>query len=159
VAKRARDLALIYAERRLAVWASWSRNNRESLGFPAVSMVYKAMRRRAERVRREQIIGGAQIEPALTAFGIETKSRIPAVIGEPPEAVAEVERVVIAMRPDLYEVIMADYFTYGPIEVRCKQTQWCRARYLQLLEAAKYWTYAALSAAGHAGDADLARQA
>jgi hypothetical protein len=65
-------------------------------------------------------------------------------VKDAPEAVMEVDAVVIKLPKDLHEVIVADYFTYGPIEVRAKKTRWKRARYCQLLECAKYSVFAAL---------------
>lgn len=145
-----RDTALVYAERRLSIWAQWARENRDQLGLPTISLLYKAMRRKAVRIRSKATditATPAEIEAVpLTAYGVETRSSIPPTVGEVPEEIMEVDDVVANLRPDLYEVIIADYFTYGPIEVRCKQTKWRRARYLQLLESAKYCVFVALSA-------------
>jgi hypothetical protein len=146
-----RDLALIYAERRLSNWAAWARENREQLGLPTISLLYKAMRRKAVRIKAAAIAIAAMspeeiARPELTAYGHETRSSIPPSVGEVAEEILEVDEVVANLPPDLHEVIIADYFTYGAIEVRCKQTRWRRARYSQLLECAKYCVFAALSA-------------
>jgi hypothetical protein len=144
-----RDAALIYAEQRLSAWASWAREGRAALGLPSVSTLYKAMRRKAVRIRSKRLELNdpeAALGPRLTAHGVETRSFAPHSAGEIPEAIAEVDQVVANLRPDLHEVIIADYFTYGPIEVRCRQTRFRRARYSQLLEAARYSVYASLAA-------------
>lgn len=155
MATRPRDIALIYAERRLSAWSGWARESREQLGLPPISLIYKAMRRKAERIRTQQIAHGALVERALTASGHETRSCIPPTIGDVPEAIAEVDAVVAELRPPLNRVITADYFTYGPIEVRCKETPWGRARYLQLLESAKYCVFVALNARSPADLSDV----
>lgn len=132
-----RDSALLYAEVRLHSWANWARENRGTLGFPTISLLYKAMKSKSERIRT--ISHGE-----LTAKGTQTPSFIPEPVRHVPEAVSEVDRVVATLPKDLHDVIIADYFTYGPIEVRAKATRWRRARYSQLLEAAKYSVFVAL---------------
>lgn len=135
----ARAAALIYAENRLFPWAAWARNNRETLGLPTISMLYKAMKQRSKPVGRARDVH-------LTARGNGTRSMQPITVGEVPEAVAEVDLVVARLPEDLHEVLVADFFTYGPIEVRCRATRWKRARYSQLLECAKYAVFASLMA-------------
>lgn len=144
-----RAAALIYAENRLFPWAKWARENREKLGVPTVSLLYKAMQSKSVPMRRVHpnviSLHGENV-PALTARGKETRSFRPTTIGEVPEAIVEVDEAVGALPPDLHEVLIADFFTYGPIEVRCRRTRWRRARFSQLLEAAKYAVYAHLMA-------------
>lgn len=144
---RARSTAVLYAERRLSEWAKWAKENRCSLGYPTISTLYRAMRERLEPGKGAWIVPKLkpnELPPLLTAMGKATRSMIPPTVGEAPEAIMEVDAVVIKLPHDLHEVIVADYFTYGPIEVRAKQTKWKRARYSQLLECAKYSVFAAL---------------
>lgn len=138
---------ILYAEKRLDVWAKWSKKNRQSLGYPTISTLYKAMKERAEPIRmtwRVAKLKPEEIPPMLTAQGNGTRSMIPQTVEEAPIEVREVEAVVIRLPNDLHAVVIADYFTYGPIEVRAAQTKWKRARYSQLLESAKYFVFAAL---------------
>lgn len=139
--RRPRDAALIYAENRLHPWADWARENRAGLGYPTIALLYKAMRQKAVPLRERRLVNHGK----LTARGAETHSFLPQTIGEVPEAIMEVDTVVAALPHDLHAVIIADCFTYGPIEERCRRTPWKRARYSQLLEAAKYAIYTALS--------------
>lgn len=146
---RARDAALIYAENRLAPWAKWAKDHRQALGYPSVSLLFKAMRMTKVGIIRGRAEPEAdehgEITYPINANGHETRSMRPLTVGEVPEAIAEVDIVVAKLPKDLHTVIVADYFTYGPIEVRCKQTRWKRARYSQLLESAKYSVFAALA--------------
>jgi hypothetical protein len=142
-----RSAAVLYAERRLSDWAKWARDHRGGLGYPTVSTLYKAMRARLEPGKgtwKVPMVKPNELPPLLTAIGRETRSFTPPTIDEAPDAVMEVDAVVVRLPKDLHEVIIADYFTYGPIEVRAKQTRWKRARYCQLLECAKYSVYTAL---------------
>jgi hypothetical protein len=145
--KRERSTAVLYAEKRLTEWAKWARDNRGNLGYPTISTLYKAMRERLEPGKGTWAVPKLkpnELPPLMTAMGKETRSMIPPTVGDAPETVMEVDSVVIKLPKDLHEVIVADYFTYGPIEVRAKKTRWKRARYSQLLECAKYSVYAAL---------------
>jgi hypothetical protein len=142
-----RSTAILYAERRLTDWAKWARDNRSGLGYPTISTLYKAMRERLEPGKGTWAVPKLkpnELPPSLTAMGKETRSFIPPTVDEAPEAIMEVDVVVVKLPKDLHEVIIADYFTYGPIEVRAKKTRWKRARYSQLLECAKYSVFAAL---------------
>lgn len=145
---KARDSALIYAEQRLAPWAKWAKENRLSLGCPTISLLYKAM-----QMTKIGIIRGTAYPIAdqngvvhypINAEGRETRSFRPPSIGEVPEIIAEVDEAVATVPEKPRKVLIADYFTYGPIEVRCKETPYKRARYMQLLESAKYSVYVAL---------------
>jgi hypothetical protein len=145
--KRERSTAVLYAEKRLTDWSKWARENREGLGYPTISTLYKAMSMRLEPGKgtaKVPKLRPNQLPPSLTAMGVETRSLIPPTVGEAPEAVMEVDAVVVRLPKDLHDVIIADYFTYGPIELRAKKTKWKRARYSQLLECAKYSVFAAL---------------
>lgn len=135
---RRRPDALRYAEYRLKEWAVWSKEHRNELGYPTISLLYKAMKQKADPITK--LKNGS----CLTARGSETHVFVEPTVGEPPDHVAEVEIIVSRLPKDLHTVIVADYFTYGPIEVRSRQTRWRRARYCQLLESAKYAVYAAL---------------
>lgn len=144
--KRERSTAVLYAERRLSEWAKWAKQNRDGLGYPTISMLYRAMKERLEPDRKRETIPALRPDelPRLpTALGKETRSIVAPKV-EAPEAVMEVDKVVRKLPKDLHDVIIADYFTYGPIEVRAKKTKWKRARYSQLLECAKYSVFVAL---------------
>lgn len=145
--KRERSTAVLYAEKRLTEWAKWARENRGGLGYPTVSTLYKAMKERLEPTKpawKMLIVLPDEQPPMLTAMGREKRCYMPPAVREAPEAILEVDAVVVRLPKDLHEVIVADYFTYGPIEVRAKKTKWKRARYSQLLECAKYSVWAAL---------------
>lgn len=150
--RRPRDAALIYAENRLFPWAQWAKEHRDALGYATVSLLYKAMQMTKVGVIRGSAYprarpgpdGTLEIDYPINADGHETRSMRPLGVGEVSDAIAEVDGVVAALPRDLHEVIIADFFTYGCIEVRCKQTRFKRARYSQLLESAKYAVYAAL---------------
>jgi hypothetical protein len=130
---------VIYAENRLSAWATWAKEHRESLGFPNISLLYKAMRQKAMKFK-----GRAEAR-SMTAKGGEMMIFRPREVGDVPEPIVEVDVVVAQLPRDLNEVIMADYFTAGPIEARCRVTRWRKARYSQLLECAKYTVYATLA--------------
>lgn len=149
--RRARDAALIYAENRLSVWAKWAKDHRHVLGYPTISLLAKAMQMTKIGVIRgfaapyaDYGNHGDVVYP-VNAEGTETRSVRPLSVGEVPAPIAEVDVIVARLPPDLHKVIVTDYFTYGPIEVRCKETPWKRARYSQLLESAKYSIFVALN--------------
>jgi hypothetical protein len=153
---KARDAALIYAETRLSMWAKWAKEHRESIGYPTISTLYRAMQTSKVGIIR----GGALPDPEVTdptqpvvpvrypnnADASATRCMRAPEIGDPAPAIIEVDGVVARLPGDLRTVILADYFTYGAIEERCKRTPWRRARYSQLLEAAKYAVFVALQA-------------
>jgi len=149
---KARDAALIYAENRLSMWSKWAKENRESIGYPTISTLYRAMATTKVGIMRgsaplpKEVGEGdnRHIEYPINAEGSATRSLRPPTVGEVPEAIAEVDTAVAKLPKDLHTVIVADYFTYGSIEDRCKRTPWRRARYSQLLESAKYAVYVAL---------------
>jgi hypothetical protein len=145
--KRERSTAVLYAERRLTEWAKWARENRDGLGYPTISMLYKAMKERLEPKKMKRVekwdLEPNEAPKVLTAIGVATRNFFTPSV-DAPEAIMETDGVVRRLPPDLHEVIIADFFTYGPIEVRAKKTKWKRARYSQLLECAKYSVYAAL---------------
>jgi hypothetical protein len=137
---RKRSDALVYAESRLTEWSRWCKESRHELGYPSMSTLYRAMREKitpvGKRIKRDR--------PELTARGTETRVFVEPTVGEPPDPVAEVETIVNRLPGDLRLVVTTDYFAYGPIEEKAKKTPWKRARYSQLLEAAKYAVYVAL---------------
>lgn len=139
--RRKRADELVYAERRLSAWAEWAKQHRDGLGYPSMSLLYRAMREKRGPVEAKK---KAADEVALTARGTEMRVSVERKVGEIPDAVAEVDVVVSRLPHDLRVVICVDYFAYGPIEARAKKTRWKRARYSQLLESAKYAVYTAL---------------
>jgi hypothetical protein len=147
--RKQRDSALIYAENRLAPWAKWAKEHRAAIGYPTISLLYKAMQMTKIGIIRGTVTPLADehgnVHYPINADGHESRSMKPVAVGEVPEVIAEVDQVVAKLPKDLHTVIIADYFTYGPIEVRCKETPWKRARYSQLLECAKYSVFVALS--------------
>lgn len=145
---KARAAALVYAENRLFPWAKWAKENRETLGHPTISLLYQAMRETKLGVIRGTALPMADehgvVHYPINADGRATRSFRAPPVGEVPEEIVEVDSVVARLPTDLREVLMADFFTYGPIEVRCKRTRWKRARYSQLLESAKYAVFMGL---------------
>jgi hypothetical protein len=147
----ARDSALIYAENRLSPWARWAKEHRCALGYPTISLLYQAMQRTRVGVMRgsaadPKVDEDGNVEYPLNADGHETRSYRPVSVGEIPEAIREVDVAVAALPRDLRLVVVAEYFTYGPMEQRCRQTRWKLARFRQLLESAKFAVYMALMA-------------
>lgn len=139
--KRMRDAALVMAHRRLAVWADWAKQNRQALGYPTISSFFRAMMdsKRAKMLDMAEMAEGRLI----TAQGHQTLSfREEATFV--PEPIAEVDAVVARLPRPLERVITANYFTYGPIEVRAKAAGLKRARFFQLLESAKYAVWVGL---------------
>lgn len=150
---KARSSALIYAESRLVAWRDWARDNRGTLGYPTRSLLYQAMqsskvgviRGTAHPEERVEDDGQRVVHYPINADGKETRSSRPVeLIGDPPAEIIEVDMIVARLPADLKQVIIADYFTPGPIEVRCKKTRWRRARFFQLLESAKYAVFVQL---------------
>lgn len=151
-----RSDALIYVENRLQPWANWIRDSRAVLGYPTVSLLYKAMRRKAVRLRRAKIganpmarktdhslLGG----PELTVLGSETRSFRPTEEVDPPAPVLEVDRAVSTLAPELRSVLVANYFVYGSIQNRAEACALKVATFSTRLRAAKYSVYSALMAA------------
>jgi hypothetical protein len=150
-----RDAALVHAEQRLSAWAQWARENRSSVGYPSISTLYRAMMTTKVGIIR----GGSIADPRVVdrsaksveiayangAEGIETRSFKPMEVLDAPEEVMQVDRAVAQVPSKPRQVLIAHYFTYGPIEERCRKTPWKRARYLQLLEIARYSVYMALT--------------
>lgn len=138
--RKRRPAELTYVEARLREWADWGRERRKDLGYPTISTLYKAMRQKCtpimERIKKR--------DAALTARGSETVVFFAPKVADPPDSVAEIETVVNRLPGDLRLVIVVDSFTYGRIEEKARHTPWRRARYSQLLEAAKYSIFAAL---------------
>ena len=140
--RRKRAAELVYVEERLSAWAQWAKEHRDGLGYPSMSLLYRAMRERLGPVDAKR--KALEADRPLTAMGTETRVMREPKVGEIPDPVAEVDVVVSRLPHDLRVVICVDYFAYGPIEARAKKTRWKRARYSQLLESAKYAVYAAL---------------
>ncbi len=140
-APRRRDTGMVYAEARLDAWASWTRSNRERLGCPTISILYKAMQHARRATAEERAIAGH-----VTAQGQQTQVMRRYDENFIPEPVAEVDSVVAKLPRPLHKVIVANYFTYGAIEVRAKAAGMKRARFSQLLEAARYSVFVGLDA-------------
>ncbi len=136
--RRKRDASLVYVDGRLAVWARWAKDNHQNTGLPTISTIYKAMMQ-----TRVGIKHGA-LTDSVTAHGSATRSMRPESTGYIPEAVEEIDSAVARLPNPLRRVVVANYFTYGPIEVRAKIAGHKRARFSQLLEAAKYSVWVSL---------------
>ena len=155
-ATKARAAALVYAANRLKPWARWARDHHESLGYPTVSAFYRAM-----QSSKVGIVSGhaepyeyhdgdqKMIHYPTSADGRETRSLKPASVGDMPEPVAEVDRVVALLPPDPRAVLMAECFIDGPREERVRRTRWKSARYSVLWESALYGVYVGLMASTH----------
>lgn len=136
--RRKRDAGLLYVDARLTAWAHWARDNRNNLGYPTVSLLYKAMQQTKVGIVRLPDSGG------LTARGEQAHVMRAGGHGVIPDAVEEIDRIVARLRPELHKVVVANYFVYGPIEARAKSVGYRRARFFQLLESAKYCVFVAL---------------
>lgn len=149
-----RDAALVFAEQRLNTWARWAKDNRTSVGYPSISTLYRAMMTtkvgiiRGGGIADPKVIDpsaeNVQVRYAQGAEGVETRSFRPAEVLDAPAEVMAVDRAVAQVPAKPRQVLIAHYFSYGPIEERCRKTPYKRARYLQLLEVAKYAVYMAL---------------
>ncbi len=148
-----REAALIYAENRLSPWAKWAKQHRRNLGFPTISLLYRAMLTTKVGIMRgraadPEVDEEGNIIYPINADGHETRSFRPPSVGEIPEAIREVDLVVATMAtltPNLHRVIIAEYFTYGPMEERAKRTPWKLAQYRNLLKCAKYAVHGRLT--------------
>lgn len=143
--KKVRDAALVMADKRLAAWSDWAKSNRQVLGYPTISSLFRAMME-CKRAKMPDMADMAEGK-IRTAQGHQTPSfREDAVFV--PEPIAEVDAVVARLPRPLERVITANYFTYGPIEVRAKAAGLKRARFFQLLESAKYAVWVGLEHVG-----------
>lgn len=143
--KRARDASLVMADKRLATWSEWAKQNRQVLGYPTISSLFRVMMdsKRSKMHDMAEMAEGKMI----TAQGKQALSfREEATFV--PEPIAEVDSVVARLPRPLERVITANYFTYGPIEVRAKAAGLKRARFFQLLESAKYSVWVGLEHIG-----------
>jgi hypothetical protein len=152
---KARDAALIYSRNRLLAWSKWAKEHREQIGYPTISLLYKAMQMTKVGIVRGTAYpravtgkdGLQRIEYPINADGHATRSSKPAEIGEVPPEFVEVDEAVAGVPAKPREVGIAHYFTYGPIEDRVKETPYKRARYMQLLETFEYAVFVGLKAA------------
>lgn len=143
--KKVRDACLVMADKRLAVWADWAKSHRQVLGYPTISSLFRAMME-CKRAKMPDMADMAEGK-IRTADGRQTPSfREDATFV--PEPIAEVDSVVARLPRPLERVITANYFTYGPIEVRAKAAGLKRARFFQLLESAKYSVWVGLEHVG-----------
>lgn len=134
-----REPALAYADKRLDAWSAWVKRHRDHLGLPRQSSIQRAIETSKVGVLFEQI----EEMSKHTALGKETRTfHVRGV--EIPEPLAEVDSVVARQPEPLRKVIAANYFTYGPIEVRAKESGYKLSRFTQLLESAKYAVWAGL---------------
>lgn len=147
---KARDSSLIYARNRLLAWSKWAKENRQELGCPTISSLFRHMQATKVGVIRGHAYPVADkhgvIHYPINAQGKGTQSFRPQSIGEVPIEFLEVDVAVAEVPAKPREVGIAHYFTYGPLEERVKETPYKRARYLQLLESFEYSVYVALKA-------------
>lgn len=136
--KRQRDASLVMAERRLNAWAAWAKEHRIVIGYPTISSLFRVMMDSKRRLLDDMV------ELHITAQGKQTQS-FREVDTFVPEPIAEVDAAVARLPRPLERVITANYFTYGPIEVRAKAAGLKRARFFQLLESAKYAIWVSLN--------------
>jgi len=150
-----RDSALTYSRNRLLAWSKWAREHRDQIGYPTISLLYRAMQMTKVGIVRGTAYpravsdgnGDQHIEYPINADGHATRSMRPPTIGEVPPEFVEVDEAVAEVPAKPRQVGIAHYFTYGPIEERVKQTPYKRARYMQLLETFEYSVFVALKAA------------
>lgn len=119
-----RSSAVVYAEVRLDAWATWAREYRGALGYPKVSMIYKVLRRKSMRLGGfvERPCLGKEDRPIglLTAKGSETVSFKPREVGDVPEAIAQIDRVVATMDRVLRRIIQIEYLTSSDLATEQK---------------------------------------
>jgi hypothetical protein len=155
-----RDAALIYSRNRLLAWSKWAKEHREQIGYPTVSLLYKAMQMTKVGIVRGTAYpravsgkdGKQHIEYPINADGHATRSLRPPTIGDVPIEFVEVDEAVAGVPSKPREVGIAHYFTYGPIEDRVKVTPYKRARYMQLLETFEYTVFVGLQVAADRAD-------
>jgi hypothetical protein len=153
IRKRQRDAELVIAERRLSAWAAWAKQHRQVLGFPTISSLFRVMMD-SKRVLLPNMAEMAEGH-LITAQGKQTENfREESVFV--PEPIAEIDAVVARLPRPLERVITANYFTYGPIEVRAKAADLKPSRFNQLLQAAKYCVWTGLNASAIREDIDVA---
>jgi hypothetical protein len=142
--KKVRDASLLLADKRLAIWADWAKQNRQVLGYPTISSLFRVMMD-SKRLKLKDLaeLAAGRIITAQGKQALSFREEATFV----PDAIAEVDRVVARLPRPLERVITANYFTYGPIEARAKAAGHKRARFSQLLEAAKYAVWVGLEAA------------
>lgn len=131
--KNHREPALRYADARIEAWAKWVKEHQEHFGLPRQSALYQAVMMTKVGVIFERI----EELSKHTALGRESRTFHYKGV-EIPEPIAEVDSVVSRQPEPLKKVISANYFVYGPIEVRAKASGYTQSRFTQLLEAAKY---------------------
>ena len=149
-----RDSALTYSRNRLLAWSKWAKEHRDQIGYPTISLLYRAMQMTKVGIVRGTAYpravsdgnGAQHIEYPINADGHATRSMRPPTIGEVPSEFVEVDEAVAEVPAKPRQVGIAHYFTYGPIEERVKQTPYKRARYMQLLETFEYSVFVALKA-------------
>lgn len=129
--KMEREQELVEVDKRLAEWAKWAKTHRQALGYPTISSLFRVM-----MDSRRKKLSDTIFPP--TAQGKEKKNFRDTESHFIPERIAEVDSAVAKLPRMLERVITANYFTYGPIEVRAKSIGLKRGRFSQYLEAAKY---------------------
>lgn len=146
-----RDTAVLYADRRLRVWADWARRDQRIGGLPSVTAMQEAMASARVGVVRGRVEDSyfdektREWRPSVTAKGSPTRQSKPPPTAHASEEIAEVDAAVARLPKRLNRVIMAEYFVYGPREVRAKAAHTSPARYSQLLESARYSVFAGLA--------------
>lgn len=151
---KARDASLVYSRNRLLAWSKWAKEHREQIGYPTISLLYKAMQMTKVGIIRGTAYpravtgrdGLQHIEYPINADGHATRSSRPPTVGEVPPEFVEVDAAVAEVPEKPRLVGIAHYFTYGPLEERVKVTPYKRARYMQLLETFEYAVFVALKA-------------
>ena|ERR1700683_5602841 len=139
--KKQRDAALVIIDKRLDVWATWAKSHRQGLGYPTISSLFLVMMDSRRKLLEDLV------EIHITAQGKETRDFRDSENLHIPEPISEIDHVVARLPRPLERVITANYFTYGPIEVRANAAGLKRARFSQLLEAAKYSIWVGLNTA------------
>ena len=115
--RRKRAAELVYAEERLSAWAEWAKRHRDGLGYPSMSLLYRAMREKLGPVdAKKRIVEESMRDVTLTARGSATRVSVEPKVGEIPDAVAEVDVVVARLPHDLRIVICTD----GNVSVRTR---------------------------------------
>lgn len=108
-----RDKQIAYADHRLTAWGSWARRDMERLGYPRLSLIYKVLKRRAQRGARPE---GTQ----LTARGSETRSLRPRTVGEMPPSIREVDCAVAKCGIEDREFLKGEYLWHRDLSIELR---------------------------------------
>jgi hypothetical protein len=131
------NAALRIVDLRLIRWGRWASEQSSGLGYPHLSLIYKVLRRHAKRLGKLDVSLEGRLK-GLTARGTETRSLRPRLVGEVPPEIAEVDRVVARLPPDVSQILQVEYVrAEEPIEIKAALLDVCITEYKSALRRAK----------------------